>query len=496
MTSGGSALGWSVGIPVIGLLLLTWIALISYHSGWSRFQRRIDVMQARLEQVGRYSRHARQEAARLRSVHRQAVDWMVLLSKAIHRPWHVPAAWMDRQSYEVARGALPFAVQIATIQDDDRAATERMRAAMTDQLIVRGWRHSAFESLVAELALLRGTQSGSFGIDALDEDLPHSSNHTRTMLLYGLDDDEALTRVAGPRLEQLVKESQSSYLNSTKPRVKPVGENPLRVLLKAGDPFDVGTGEIPWDDFLLGSLVGRRDPITPISATVLAELEVGERHHERVACYLVLPQRLVSRLDFQPDAAVTIVPFSDGGSAPVDLVWRVDIAGPMPRGAIHLWNERRPVGYRTSGARTAFRRHRRLADGRWRRPTSAATRTDLARRPSATSGAAPRAAQRGASGPTLAADSGRGGTGLGAAAGALQASHHRRRQPGRSGGRRGCDRDRTHRDFRGDVASRRRGNVPGAFRNRSPGVAVRLRVGGLAPSATVRAAGACGLLRC
>ena len=328
------------GIIAVAALLLTYFALVGYHSGWSRFQRRVDVMQSRLEEVGRYSRHARQEAARLRSIHRQAVDWMVLLSKAIHRPWHVPAAWMERQGYEVARGALPFAVQIATIQDDDRAATERMRAAMTDQLIVRGWRHAAFESLVAELALLRGTQSGSFGIDALDEDLPHSSNHTRTMLLHGLDDDEALTRVAGPRLEQLVKESQLNYLNSMKPRVKPVGENPLRVLLKAGDPFDSGAGEVPWDDFLLGSLIGRRDPITPISATVLAELEVGERHHERVASYLVLPQRLVSRLDFQPEAAVTLVPFADGGSAPVDLVWRVDIAGPMPRAAIHLWSER------------------------------------------------------------------------------------------------------------------------------------------------------------
>ena len=123
---------------------------------------------------------------------------------------------------------MPFALQIATIQDDDHAATARLRAVMTDQLVVRGWRHAAFESLVREIALEQATRAGSFGLDALDEDLPHSSNHTRRCCSRRLDDDDALTRVAGPRLEELVKAAQQNDANSTRPNVMPVGDNPLR----------------------------------------------------------------------------------------------------------------------------------------------------------------------------------------------------------------------------------------------------------------------------
>lgn len=329
----------ALAVIAAAVVLLTVIALIRYHSGWSRFQRRIDVTQARLAQIGHHSRLARQEATRLRSLHRQTVDWLVLLSKAIHKPWHVPHSWLEKQSYEVARGALPFAVQVSTIQDDDRAATARLRGVMTDQLVVRGWRHAAFESLVAEIALERGSSPSTFGLEALDEDLPHSSNHTRKMLLASLDDDTVLTRVAGPRLEELVKSAQRNELHGGRPHVRPVGSNPLHALVKAGDPFASASADIPWDDFLLGSLAGRRDPITPLSATVLAELELSERHHERVTSYLVLPRRLESRLAFHDAANVSIITFEEGGTAPVDLVWRVDIAGPVPLSAIHLWND-------------------------------------------------------------------------------------------------------------------------------------------------------------
>lgn len=333
---------WTAIVVIAAVVVLATLgSLIRYHVGWSRFQRRIDVQRARLGTLGRHSRHARQEATRLASLHRQTVDWLVLLSRAIHRPWHVPEQWMQRPAYEVARGAMPFAVQIATVQDDDHAATARMRGIMTDQLVVRGWRHAAFESLVREVAHERGAAGGSFGLVALDEDLPHSSNHTRKMLLTALDDEAVLTRVAGPRLEELVRTAQRDDLHGGRPRVTPVADNPLGALVRSVDPLGTPGDDVPWDDFLLGSLAGRRDPVTPLSATVLAELELGERHHERVKSYLVLPQRLEARLRFDPSAAVSVVPFPDGGIAPVDVSWRVDIAGPVPESAVRLWSGRR-----------------------------------------------------------------------------------------------------------------------------------------------------------
>ncbi|MFE1645716.1 hypothetical protein ACFM35_09085 [Microbacterium sp. P01] len=342
--------GWYTALRIVLLLLvlaavlLTFIALIRYHAGWSRFQRRVDVQRARLAELGVTSRQARQEATRLASLHRQAVDWMVLLSRAIHRPWHVPASWLERQPYDMERRTMPFALQIATVRDDDHAATARLRGVMTDQLVVKGWRHAAFASLVREVGLERGAQAGAFGLEALDEDLPHSSNHTRKMLLAALDDTAVLTRVAGPRLEALVGTAQRSDLHGGRPRVVPVGDNPLRSLLRASDPFDRSGDDIGWDEYLLGTLGRRRDPVTPLSATVLADVDLAERHHERVRSYLVLPQRLASTLEFRPGAEVDVVTFPESGTSPIDLSWRVDIAGPVPQSALRLMSVRGDAG--------------------------------------------------------------------------------------------------------------------------------------------------------
>lgn len=328
-----------LAIVVIAALILTLIALIAYHAGWSRFQRRVDLAHARIDQLGRSSRHARQEVTRLRSLHRQTVDWLTLLSRGIHHPWHVPPRWLEREDYEVARVKMPFALQIATIRDEEHGATARLRGVMTDRLVVRGWRHDAFESLVAEVARSRGSTGASFGLAALDEDLPHSSNHTRKMLMAAMGDETILTRVAGPRLDELVRAGQRSELGGGRPRVQLVGDNPLRTLVRAADPYDTVGDDLDWDEFLLGSLVGRRDPVSPLSSTVLAELEVHERHHERVTSYLALPERLESHLSFAPNDRVKIAPFRGGGAAPVDVVWRVDIVGPVPRSAIRLWSD-------------------------------------------------------------------------------------------------------------------------------------------------------------
>jgi len=330
-------LWWVIAITAAVVLSLTLGALVSYHAGWSRFQRRIDVQRQRLAQLGTNSRLARQESVRLASLHRQAVDWLVLLSRAIHRPWHVPEQWMKRDEYSVARGAMPFALQIATVRDDDHAAAARLRGVVIGHLVVKGWRHDAFEALVREVAIDRGALSSSFGLHTLDEDLPHASNHTRRMLLARMGDETILTRVAGPRLEELMRAEQRDDTRANRPRVQPVVNNPLHAISSGADRMSLASG-IPWDEFLLGSLAGRRDPITPLSSTVLTEVEVGGRHHERVQSHLVLPQRLAATLHYPPDTPIRVVPFPDTVPGSVDLSWRVDIAGPVPIRAIHLWD--------------------------------------------------------------------------------------------------------------------------------------------------------------
>ncbi|QHC65718.1 hypothetical protein GSU68_03375 [Rathayibacter sp. VKM Ac-2759] len=335
-----SVLSWAL----VGLggaaLLITLVSLVRYHAGWSRFERRIEVERTRLAHYGASARRAREEAARLRSVHRQAVDWLVLLSKAIHRPWHVPPVWTQHETFDVERGHMPFAVRLATVSGEETAAVARMRAAMTSKLVRRGWRHEAFESLVQEMAADYGAGQG-FGLSALDEDLPHSSNHTRRMLLRALDDESLLTRIAAPRLADIVASVQRDEESIARPRVRPMGVNPLNALRRPEDYEGIEL-DLPWDDFLLESLT-RADPMTPVSATVLTELQVGERYHERVTSFLVAPSRLQERLRFDPAAPIHVVPYEGATGAPVDLVWRVDVVGPVPRAAIRLWDGARSV---------------------------------------------------------------------------------------------------------------------------------------------------------
>jgi hypothetical protein len=115
-----------------------------------------------------------------------------------------------------------------------------------------------------------------------------------------------------------------------------MGTNPLNALRRPED-FEGVELDVPWDDFLLDSLT-RADPMTPVSATVLTELQVGERYHERVTSFLVAPSRLQERLRFDPSAPIHVVPFEASTGSPVDLVWRVDVVGPVPRAAIRLWD--------------------------------------------------------------------------------------------------------------------------------------------------------------
>ncbi len=232
---------------------------------------------------------------------------------------------------------MPFAMQIGQVQDEDHAAATRLKRMTKERLVVRGWRQQAFTALIAEVAAELGQGSASFGLAALDEDLPHSSNHTREMLRENMGNEAVLQRVAAPRLRELMASIQRSALHGSRPLVHPVGDNPLREIAST-DVVGGAVEDLPWDDFLLGSLAGRRDPVTPLSAVSMSERQVQEGYHEHVQSLLVLPERLEADLEFRADAPVSLVPYGGGGSATLDLVWRVDLAGPLPVSAIRLWD--------------------------------------------------------------------------------------------------------------------------------------------------------------
>lgn len=318
-------------------LILTTSFLAAYHRGWSSFQRRVNLTHAHLAHISEASRSARRELARLSSLHRQTVDWLDLLARAIHRPWRIRAEWQAKPDYEVARDSLPFAMSIGTVVESDYAAATRLRRMTTEHLVRRGWRADAFRDLVREVGAELGQDGTAFGVGALDDDLPHSSNNTRKMLRDTMHRESVQTRVAAPRLRALMTEIQRHSLHGSKPHVVSIDDNPLDALSSMADPAGIEEG-IAWDEFLLDSLVDRREPVTPLSTSWLAQRQIQEGFHEHVTSYLVLPERLDSQLSFHEGAAVVTAPFHGAGRSSIDLVWRADVVGPLPIGAIGLWD--------------------------------------------------------------------------------------------------------------------------------------------------------------
>ena len=170
-TSGIPRIGRSVLAALVAGLIFTLLALTAYHRGWSRFQRRTHLAHAHLTYVSEGSRSARRELARLDSLHRQTVDWLVVLARAVHKPWHVRPEWKEKPAYEVAAESMPFAMRVSTVQENDHGAATRLRRLTVERALARGWRHAAFLDLVREVGAELGEDRESFGIAALDEDL-------------------------------------------------------------------------------------------------------------------------------------------------------------------------------------------------------------------------------------------------------------------------------------------------------------------------------------
>ena len=320
-----------IGVGLFILLLL----LLAYYRGWSAFERRVRVQIARLEAVEEGVAQIRQEQLRLDSLHAQARTWLELLSAAIHRPWALNPAWRDGGTESIGHDGMPFAMQLAQPDADDKVANARLRRDATAELLVRGWRAQAFSDLLEGISESLGLPQDKFGITALDSDLPHASNNTRAILAAHLGDEPILRSVAATRLRSLISTIQSANVGA-RPRVTRIGADPFSNLDSDFEHINERSDAVPWDDFLRGELVGRDNPVTPLSALGIAELEIREGHHHKVSSYLVVPERLAAELEF-PD--VTTVTFPSRIARPLDFVLRIDMVS-APGNAIRLLNKR------------------------------------------------------------------------------------------------------------------------------------------------------------
>jgi hypothetical protein len=323
----------------LGVLIVTLIGILArYYLGWSHFEREVEVVLWRLEGIAEDVQHSRQEFQRLESLHGQAREWMDLLSIAIHDPWEVNPHWLDDDAELLGRDALPFAMQVAQIDAKDLAAAVRLKRLTSEALLVKGWRAAAFERLLGEIRDRLGLDSSRFGVDALDGDLPHASNNSRRILRDHVSDPDILEAVARFELHNLIENVQSSSLNGARPSVSRQVADPLDAISSDIEGIENGSGQLTWDEFLLGSLVGEGRHVTPLSGLSVAPYELQRGYHQQVESYLLVPERLAPSLVFAEDSKMSAVPYGDEIARPLELVLRVDIAGPLPADAVRLWD--------------------------------------------------------------------------------------------------------------------------------------------------------------
>jgi hypothetical protein len=335
--SAWQAVAITAGIVLIVVLL----ASTAYHLGWSRLERQIIDSGDRLEWASNSIRHNRRELRRMEALHRQALEWLQLLAGAVHKPWIVKDSWLSNEPPAVDLKSMPFAVRLAVTREDDPVAAGRMKREAAQALLVKGWRARAFARLLDELCTKLGYDAATLGLEALDADLPHASNHSRRILAQHAADPETLVTIAHAYLQEIVAEVQGVSLSQSNPRVTLIVADPLR-----GDdenqPVDSALREPPleWDQFLLDSVVGRSNPVTPIGSLGIAEMALADAHHENVRSFLLVPDRLTSDAHIAGvDGRLEVTGYSDSDVRSLDLVIRVDVAGPIPASAARLWEK-------------------------------------------------------------------------------------------------------------------------------------------------------------
>lgn len=328
------------GIAVAAFLLVVIAILVRYHRGWSRVERLILDVGDRLEWAAGAARHTRSELRRLEVLHRQALEWLRLLAGAMHKPWSVKDTWLLASPPTVAVASLPYAMRLAVTRDDDPFAMGRIQRDATQALLVKGWRVRAFSKLLAELRTRLGYEESALGLDALDADLPHASNHSRRILAQHAADTDVLQTIAQSYLREIVASVQGVSLSQSSPRVSMIMADPFEDQNAASSASSMSSPGPKLDRFLLDSLVGRPNPVTPIGSLGIAEMALAEAHHEDVSSFLLVPHRLVDNIDVSGShGKLAVTGYADAEVRPVDLVVRVDVVGPIPASAARLWEK-------------------------------------------------------------------------------------------------------------------------------------------------------------
>jgi hypothetical protein len=320
----------------VGLLIVTAILfLIPYYRGWSRFERRVALSFAEIDQLTDARRLLASERARLLLVHEQATDWLHLLATTLHQPFKIRPSLTETGLSNMDVGSLPFAMRIARVSVTDSSSSSRLEQAATEGFVKFGWRAEAFGELLNEIGEVVGLDQRRFGPDTLDNDIPNASNNSRALLRNHMRSEPVLERVGSKRLQALVESLQSGALYDANAPIETLGEDPLADFRFAGATIDGAVQATTWIDFLTSSLGAGT---TPLSSLGITSHEIQDGYHQEVHTYMLAPERIATDLSLRSDEGTTVRSYHDTQSKIFDVVVRVDMAGPVPVSAIRLWN--------------------------------------------------------------------------------------------------------------------------------------------------------------
>jgi hypothetical protein len=320
------------------------IALLAYHAEWSKYKKDVEDQIRRLQGVVAGYTHSTQEVHRLTSLHNQASSWLEIMAHALYRPWRVNPDWEKTGELAARAESFPFALRIAEVRDEAGPESAELERVISAKLMVQGWRAEAFTDLVNQVRNDLGLPEGAFSVAVLDKDLPHQSNNTRALLRKYLErsgqaasqesqdvppHDKYLVEVARKRLMDLVNETQSVALSTARPRVTQIQSDPLAEIDLDSDSLSDLKDSETWDDFLKESLGTEEIVQPPISILNFSDKGRLSRGAESPATFIITPKRLVGALPASRSDSITIIPVGDNKARSVELIARVDIAGPL-----------------------------------------------------------------------------------------------------------------------------------------------------------------------
>ena len=326
-------------ITPVALAVTLMLLLIPYHRNWSNFRRSVDVQLVNLQRIERGNMVSRAEVERLKSIHKQALDWLKILAIATHTPWRVRPTWLDSGLRTLRMDSLPFAMRVAQAHEGDHSAFATLADSAHERLAQPGWRQRAFERLVTEIGQETGKPPTAFSLEALDNDLPHASNNSRAHLLKNMVSGSIQERVALTFLKPLIEELQGRAMANARPEVFQVEPDALEAIKTDMEGIEEYRKYEPWDEFLRHTLTldrGGRDPVTALSPLAIADDRVIDGEHQEVMSYALIPEHISHRLDLSDNSGVTYVKYDSQTTRPLDVVLRADMVGPLPLNSLRL----------------------------------------------------------------------------------------------------------------------------------------------------------------